>query len=133
MVATMPTGLDLLKTHLLGAEVGAQLEQALAMRMARMAGNPTHLERVKANVASPNVAQVNQSLGGFEGLLTVILGIGVAVGKAMQYVQEPPASPGYEPLLIESGWNPLAARGMAKLAVRRGERCAKESKRHRPV
>jgi hypothetical protein len=41
--------------------------------------------------------------------------------------------PGYEPLFIRSGWNPLAARGVAKLAVRHGRRTAKESSWRHPV
>jgi hypothetical protein len=44
-----------------------------------------------------------------------------------------PASSGYEPLLVEAGWNRLAARGMAALLRRHGRRRARESKWHRPV
>jgi hypothetical protein len=47
----------------------------------------------------------------------------------VQRVAESPPSPGYEPWLIERGINPILARMMARLLVRRGKRPAKESVR----
>jgi hypothetical protein len=133
MVATMPTVLDVLGTYLLGDEVAAQLKLTLATKIAIPANDFTHLDRIKPNSACRNVVQVDQSVAGLEGLLTLILGVGLTVGKAIQYVAQLPPSPGYEPFLVEAGWNPIAARGMAKLAVRHGKRNAKESKWRRPV
>jgi hypothetical protein len=55
------------------------------------------------------------------------------IGFAVVRISELPPSRGYEPLLIANGWNPIAARGLAAIAVRSGKRQAKESKWHRPV
>jgi hypothetical protein len=46
---------------------------------------------------------------------------------ALQRVADSPPSPGYEPWLIEHGYNPILARMMAALVVRRGNRIAKEN------
>jgi hypothetical protein len=54
-------------------------------------------------------------------------------GLAILRLKELPPSPGYEPLLIENGFNPIIARGLARVAVRFGKRQAKESSRRRPV
>jgi len=55
------------------------------------------------------------------------------IGLAIKKVSELPPSPGYEPLLIRSGVDPIAARGLARIVVRHGERRAAESGRHRRV
>jgi hypothetical protein len=55
------------------------------------------------------------------------------VGHTFVRISELPPSRGYEPLLVANGWNPIAARGLAALAVRSGKRQAKEGKWHRPV
>src|ERR1700687_5909709 len=44
-----------------------------------------------------------------------------------------PASPGYEPLLINRGENPLLARVKAYLAVDQGRKIADESRKYREV
>jgi hypothetical protein len=54
-------------------------------------------------------------------------------GFAFARISELPPSRGLEPFFIASGWNSIAARGLAALAVRSGKRHAKESKWHRPV
>jgi hypothetical protein len=61
------------------------------------------------------------------GFLGVILGMGLKRGKVIEYLDELPASTGYEPLLVAAGWNRVAARGLAALAHRRGKRIATES------
>jgi hypothetical protein len=55
------------------------------------------------------------------------------VGLSVANLRQSPSSEGYEPALVENGFHPLAARGVAKIAVRAGTRQAKESKRRRPV
>jgi hypothetical protein len=124
----MPTVLDVLRTQLLGDEAAARLEQALAMMIPGVVPNPILLDRDRPNFAGPDSAQINQSSTSFEGSQKGIPVISDAIVKAMQS-----ASPGYEPLFIASGWDPFMARAVAKLAVRRGRRCAKESKMRRPV
>jgi hypothetical protein len=54
-------------------------------------------------------------------------------GLGILRLKELPPSPGYEPLLIEDGFNPIIARSFAYVAVRSGKRQAKESSRRRPV
>jgi hypothetical protein len=61
------------------------------------------------------------------------LQLATMIGFAVVRVSELPPSRGYEPLLIANGWNSIAARGLAAIAVRSGKRQAKESKWHRPV
>jgi hypothetical protein len=61
------------------------------------------------------------------------LQLGTIIGFAVVRVSELPPSRAYEPLLIANGWNSIAARGLAAIAVRSGKRQAKESKWHRPV
>ena len=48
-------------------------------------------------------------------------------------ISRSPASPGYEPLLIKRGENPLLARLKAYLAVDQGRKIANESRRYREV
>jgi hypothetical protein len=55
------------------------------------------------------------------------------IGSAVVRISKLPPSRGYEPLLIANGWNSIAARGLAAIAVRSGKRQAKESKWRRPV
>jgi hypothetical protein len=80
-----------------------------------------------------DVVQTNQFPPAIEGVLKVVAGIGLAIGKAIQYVEELAPSAGYEPFLIQTGCNPIGARLMAKIAVRSGTRQAKESQQNRPV
>jgi hypothetical protein len=55
----------------------------------------------------------------------------VTIGAMIVRIAELPNSAGYEPYLMERGWNPIAARGMAALMVRHGNRRADESQRGR--
>ncbi len=98
------------------------------MMIPRVVPNSIVLDCDRPDLASPDSAQINQSSTSFEGSQKGIPVISDAIVKAMQS-----ASPGYEPLFIASGWDPFMARAMAKLVVRRGRRCAKESKMRRPV
>lgn len=59
--------------------------------------------------------------------------LATVIGFAVVRISELPPSRGYEPLLIANGWSPVAARGLAAIAVRSGKRQARESKLHRPV
>src|SRR5258708_40101282 len=55
------------------------------------------------------------------------------MGLAIMKVAELPPSPGYEPLLIRYGVDPIAARGMARIVTHHGKRRAAESGWHRRV
>jgi hypothetical protein len=55
------------------------------------------------------------------------------VEAVIQRAAESPPSRGYEPWLVERGHNPILARMMAAVLVRRGNRVAKESVRLLPV
>src|SRR5271165_3500719 len=55
------------------------------------------------------------------------------IRTVFQHIATLPPSVGYEPLLIERGANPLAARVMAHLTVHRGRRVARESRRRPAV
>jgi hypothetical protein len=57
----------------------------------------------------------------------------VAIPMIVSRISELPASRGYEPMLVEAGWDPVWARGMAALLVRHGKRRARESSWKRPV
>ena len=48
------------------------------------------------------------------------------IGAAAIKVSELPASPGYEPMFLRHGFNPIGARGLAHLLVKSGKRRAKE-------
>jgi hypothetical protein len=55
------------------------------------------------------------------------------IGLELASLRRAPPSKGYEPALAEEGFHGLIARDIAKLAVRAGNREAKESKLRRPV
>jgi hypothetical protein len=55
------------------------------------------------------------------------------VAALIQCVKDSPPSRGYEPMLIECGFDPILARMRARLLVHWGRRCAAESGWHRPV
>jgi hypothetical protein len=57
----------------------------------------------------------------------------IAMILAINKVAEFPPSPGYEPLLIRYGLNPIFARTMAIIAIRHGKRRAMESGWHRRI
>jgi hypothetical protein len=129
----MPTVLDVLRTHLLGDEAADKLEEVLARWNAMTAAAPTRRNLVKPNLACSDVAPANQLVGLLESFAAVIVGSCLMVGKVIQSLAPLPPSRGYEPLLVEAGWNQFSARGVAKIAVRHGRRCAEESNWHRPV
>ena len=55
------------------------------------------------------------------------------IGAATLAVAKSPPSPGYEPFFVRRGVDPVLARMMARLLVRRGRRIEAESQRHREV
>lgn len=55
------------------------------------------------------------------------------VGLLVLRTQNLPPSPGYEPLLVKESINPIAARGIAHLAVRHGKRVAHDSQWMKPA
>jgi len=129
----MPTVLDALRTHLLGDEAAAKLEEVIARWNARTAGAPARRDPVRPNLACSDLAPANQLVALLEGFAAVIFGMGLMLGKVFESLAPLPPSRGYEPLLMEAGWNRIAARGVAKIAVRHGRRCAEESSWRRPV
>ena len=64
-----------------------------------------------------------------DGPLTAFFGFFALVGALFQGIASAPPSPGYEPLLTELGIDPILARSMAGLAVKRGRRIANDSAR----
>jgi hypothetical protein len=123
----MPTVLDSLREHLLGDELANRLEQALA---AMTAAQTAKLATIKSTESS--VPQASNVVSGDPsrepmGFLGVILGMGLKRGKVIEYLDELPPSPGYEPLLVDAGWNRVAARCMVALALQRSKRLATES------
>jgi hypothetical protein len=65
--------------------------------------------------------------------LEPLIGLFATIGLGIVKVGELSPSSGYEPLLIRYGLNPVLARGMARIAIRHGERRAAESEWHRRV
>jgi hypothetical protein len=57
----------------------------------------------------------------------------ILIGAVILNVAKSPPSPGYEPLLIKYGIDPIASRMMARLAVRSGRRSAKDGQRRSAV
>jgi len=109
----MSAVLDILRTHLLGDEVATQLDQVLSVMVSSVTANSATNRATAPLVTQPAAARALPANSGLEAMLT--------------------PSRGYEPFLMDSGFNQLAARGIAKIAVRQGKRRAKESKLHRPV
>jgi hypothetical protein len=106
----MPTVLDSLREHLLGDELADRLEQWLTTAKAALEARAATAARAELIIAPPNAVECNCSQTDSNPIL--------------QALRTP--SPGYETLLLEGGWNQLAARAMAKLAVRHGKRVAAE-------
>lgn len=113
----MPTVLDSLREHLLGDELADRLEQWLTTANAALEARAATAARAKPIIAPPNVVECDRSQTDSNPIL--------------QALRTP--SPGYEPLLLEGGWNQFAARAMAKLAVRHGKRVAAERPYERGV
>jgi hypothetical protein len=113
----MPTVLDSLREHLLGDELADRLEQWLTTAKASPEARAATAARAELTIAPPNAVECNCSQTDSNPIL--------------QALRTP--SPGYEPLLLEGGWNQFAARAMAKLAVRHGKRVAAERPYERGV
>jgi hypothetical protein len=81
----------------------------------------------------PDANQLNQFQQALERshdpLIQFLAGSALVLSK----LSRDPPSAGYEPLLVENGFDVIVARGIAKVAVRAGRRQAKEGKRRRPV
>jgi hypothetical protein len=125
----MPTVLDFLREHLLGDEIADRLEQTLAA---------TTVAQTAIRGIEPPVPRASNVVSGDSsreptGFLGVILGMGLKRGKVIEYLDELPPSPGYGPLLVDAGWNRIAARGVATLAVQHGRRIEKEGQWQRRV
>jgi hypothetical protein len=124
----MPTVLDSLREHLLGDELADRLEQALAAMTAAQTAKLATIKSTESPVPqASNVVSGDPSREPM-GFLGVVLGMGLKRGKVIEYLDELPPSPGYEPLLVDAGWNRVAARGMVALALQRSKRLATESK-----
>lgn len=109
----MPTVLEVLRTQLIGDEAADAIEQLLAVLSASVLLIPrTPVPSVPVRPSLPTASA--------EGANPII-----------EALRTP--SPGIEPLLLGEGWSPLAARAIAKLAVRHGRRREDESRRERAV
>jgi len=124
----MPTVLDSLREYLLGDELADRLEQCLATTAAEQKMKlAAAIDSAEPRVPpSSNVVSYDPDRE-LAGILGLVLGIGLRKGRVIEYLDELPPSPGYEPLLVEAGWNRVAARGMAALALQRSKRRAVES------
>jgi hypothetical protein len=101
----MPTVLDSLRRHLLGDEAADRLELAVAVRTARVLSESQHKIQVR-----PNSSRLD-----------------------IEFAQMAKPSLGYEPLLMKMGLDQFAARGLARFAIRRAKKQAKESNLYREV
>jgi hypothetical protein len=91
---------------------------------------PTLADHLQEYLTRPDVVKRMKPLQpACDGLLRAFSGFCTLIGAVIQRVAESPPSKGYEPWLIERSINPIVARMMAGLLVRRGNRIAKESVR----
>jgi hypothetical protein len=74
-----------------------------------------------------------RTVEGIDGFLSAAAAVGQIILKVSEKISERPASPGYEPLLIQHGVHPVAARGLALLAVHYARQHAKDCKSERAV
>jgi hypothetical protein len=103
----MPTVFDSLRRHLLGDEAAEMLQLSLDILTARaLSKSEQHLQR---HGARPNAQRDLHHAPTF-----------IAEWDAPSY--------GYEPLLIEMGWERSAARAVAKFVIRRSKKHAEESR-----
>ena len=68
-----------------------------------------------------------------DALVRILCAFGKQLQEIAQSVAALPPSPGYEPYLIERGVDPILARAMSKILVRRGMRVARDSVRQKEV
>jgi hypothetical protein len=95
---------------------------------------PTIIDHFAGLLAREHVVkQLEQLQPAFERPLQPGVELLALMGFALLRLKVLPPSPGYEPLFIENGLNPIIARGLAHLSVRSGRRQAEESGRRRPV
>jgi hypothetical protein len=88
---------------------------------------PTLADRLQEYLTRPDVVERMKPLHtACDGLLKAFSGFCKLIGAVVQRGPESPPSEGYEPWLIERGINPILARMMARLLVRRGKRSAKK-------
>jgi hypothetical protein len=85
---------------------------------------PTLYDHMEAYLQRPDVLE---QLKSSSEPLNPFIGFVAMIGLAITKVAELPPSPGYEPLLIRYGVDPVVARGLARIAIRRGRRRAAES------
>lgn len=78
---------------------------------------------------SENVEQLKPYEAGLQALGRTVQKFFRLIGELIHRIAASPASPGYEPMLINRGVKPFVARGMAHVVVRRGKRVAREGKR----
>jgi hypothetical protein len=95
---------------------------------------PTIDDLLNEYMARPDVVERVESLRArYDGLLRALSEVCEHIGVAIRRVAESPPSPGYEPMLIKCGFDPILARMMARLLVRTGTRIENDSKRLRTV
>jgi hypothetical protein len=91
---------------------------------------PTLTDHLQEYLTRPDVVERMKPVQAtFYEWLRPFNGFFMQIGTALQRVAEFPPSPGYKPWLIERRSNSIAARGIAHLTVRHGNRIAKESVR----
>jgi hypothetical protein len=91
---------------------------------------PTLYDHMKVYLERPDVlGRLKSSWEPLNPFLRFFAMIGLTTTK----VAELPPSSGYEPLLIGYDFDPILARGMARIVVRHGRRRAAESGRRRPA
>jgi hypothetical protein len=95
---------------------------------------PTIIDHFAGLLAREDVVkQLEQLQPTFERLLQPCVELLALMKCALLRLKDLPPSRGYEPLLIENGFNPIISRGLAHLWVHSGRRQASESGRRRPV
>ena len=65
--------------------------------------------------------------------LRAVATFSAVIGTIIARIDRSPPSPGYEPYLVKLGCNPIAARGLAAIAVRSGRRQANDARQQREV
>jgi hypothetical protein len=92
------------------------------------ASGRTLIDYLKEYLARPNVVErMKPWQTAYDGLLKAFSRLCELTGAVIQRAAESPPSVGYEPFLVERKLDPILARSMARLLVRRGKRCANES------
>jgi hypothetical protein len=95
---------------------------------------PTFIDRLQEYLTRPGVlGRMTPLQLACHDLLRPFSDFCILIGAVVQTVAESPPSPGYEPWLIERGSDPISARIRAHLAVRSGNRTAKEAQRRPSV